>query len=145
MAERTEGSTEINATPEQVMDVLKDFEAYPDWAGIRSVEVKEKDSNGVAKEVYMEVSQMGMEAKYTLSYTYAATNGGMSWTTTEASGALKDLQGEYVLEAADGSTKVTYRMGIEPAIKVPGFIKRQIEKQVVNTALGGLKKRVESR
>jgi len=145
VAERTEGSTEINATPEQVMDVLKDFEAYPDWAGIRSVEVKEKDSNGVAKEVYMEVSQMGMEAKYTLSYTYAATNGGMSWTTTEASGALKDLQGEYVLEAADGSTKVTYRMGIEPAIKVPGFIKRQIEKQVVNTALGGLKKRVESR
>lgn len=145
MAERTEGSTEINASPADVMEVLKDFEAYPDWAGIKKVEVKEKDSDGTPKEVYMEVSQMGMEAKYTLSYTYAAKDGGMSWTTSEASGALKDLEGEYALEADGDTTKVTYKMAIEPAVRIPGFLKRQIEKQVVNTALGGLKKRVESR
>ena len=145
MAERTEGTTEINASPEDVMEVLTDFDAYPDWAGIKKVEIKKKDSKGTPKEVYMEVSQMGMEAKYTLSYTYAAKNGGMSWTTMEASGALKDLQGEYVLEPSGDSTKVTYQMSIEPAVRIPGFIKRQIEKQVVNTALGGLKKRVESR
>jgi carbon monoxide dehydrogenase subunit G len=145
MAERTEGNTEIEASPQDVMEVLKDFEAYPEWAGIKKVEVKEKDSEGAAKEVYMEVAQMGMEAKYTLSYTYAANDGGMSWTTSEASGALKDLQGEYVLEGDDNSTKVTYRMAIEPAVRIPGFLKRQIEKQVVNTALGGLKKRVEGR
>jgi carbon monoxide dehydrogenase subunit G len=145
MAERTEGTTEINASPENVMEVLTDFDAYPDWAGIKKVEIKKKDSKGTPKEVYMEVSQMGMEAKYTLSYSYAAKNGGMSWTTTEASGALKDLQGEYVLEPSGDSTKVTYQMAIEPAVRIPGFIKRQIEKQVVNTALGGLKKRVESR
>ena len=144
MAERTEGSTEIEASPEEVMEVLKDFEAYPDWAGIKKVEVKEQGTDG-PKAVYMEVSQMGMEAKYTLSYTYAANNGGMSWTTAEASGALKDLQGEYKLEPSGDATKVTYEMAIEPAVKIPGFIKRQIEKQVVNTALGGLKKRVESR
>jgi carbon monoxide dehydrogenase subunit G len=145
MAERTEGSTEISASPEKVMEVLKDFEAYPEWAGIKKVEITEKGSDGTPKEVYMEVSQMGMEAKYTLSYTYAANHGGMSWTTSEASGALKDLQGEYRLEPAGDATKVTYEMAIEPAVKIPGFIKRQIEKQVVNTALGGLKKRVESR
>jgi carbon monoxide dehydrogenase subunit G len=145
MAERTEGSTEINASPGDVMEVLKDFESYPEWAGIKKVEVKKKDSKGTPKEVYMEVSQMGMEAKYTLSYTYAAKDGGMSWTTSEASGALKDLQGEYVLEEDGDGTKVTYKMAIEPAVKIPGFLKRQIEKQVVNTALGGLKKRVESR
>ena len=69
----------------------------------------------------------------------------MSWTTKEASGALKDLQGEYVLDPQGDRTKVTYTMSIEPAVRIPGFLKRQIEKQVVNTALGGLKKRVESR
>jgi hypothetical protein len=36
-------------------------------------------------------------------------------------------------------------MTIEPAIKLPGFLKRQVEKTIVGTALGGLKKRVESR
>ena len=40
---------------------------------------------------------------------------------------------------------MTYRMALETAIKLPGFLKRQAEKQIVNTALGGLKKRVESR
>ena len=33
---------------------------------------------------------------------------------------------------------------LDLAIPLPGFMKRQAEKQIVNTALGGLKKRVES-
>jgi carbon monoxide dehydrogenase subunit G len=145
MAERTEGSTKINAPPADVMAVLADFDAYPEWAGIKKVEVTKKDSKGRGSEVRQEVAQMGFEAKYTLSYTYKARDGGMSWTTTEASGAVKDITGEYDLEAdGDGATKVTYRMTIEPGVKLPGFIKRQIERQIVNTALGGLKKRVES-
>jgi uncharacterized protein YndB with AHSA1/START domain len=145
MAELTEGSTEIKASPTDVMEVLTDFDAYPTWAGIKKIEVKKKDSKGRGSEVYMEVAQMGVEAKYTLAYTYKAKDGGMSWTTREASGAVKDIEGEYDLEGDGDTTKVTYRMALETAFKLPGFLKRQAEKQVVNTALGGLKKRVESR
>jgi len=145
MAEQTEGSTEIEGTPADVMAVLGAFDAYPEWAGIRKVEVRKKDSKGRGSEVYMEVSQMGVEAKYTLSYTYKANAAGMSWTTKEAAGAVKDITGEYQLQAVgDDSTKVTYRMSLETAIKLPGFMRRQAEKQIVNTALGGLKKRVEN-
>ena len=144
MAEQTEGSTEIEGTPADVMSVLGAFDEYPEWAGIRKVEVRKKDSKGRGSEVYMEVSQMGVEAKYTLSYRYKANDGGMSWTTKEASGAVKDITGEYALEpAGDDATNVTYRMSLETAIKLPGFMRRQAEKQIVNTALGGLKKRVE--
>jgi carbon monoxide dehydrogenase subunit G len=145
MPERTEGSTDIDATPEEVMAVLTDFEAYPEWAGIRKAQMQATDSVGRGIEVYFEVSQMGQEAKYTLTYTFAPDHGGMSWTTKEASGALKDLEGEYQLEPSNGGTKATYRMTIEPAIRLPGFLKRQVEKTIVGTALGGLKKRVESR
>jgi carbon monoxide dehydrogenase subunit G len=145
MAEQTEGSTEIRAAPEDVMEVLTDFDSYPKWAGIKKIEVRKKDSKGRGSEVSMEVSQMGFSAMYTLSYKYKAKGGGMSWTTKEASGALKDVKGEYDLEGDGGRTKVTYRMSVEQAVPVPGFVKRQIEKMVVNTALGGLKKRVESR
>jgi hypothetical protein len=87
---------------------------------------------------------MGFDAQYTLAYTYKAKNGGLSWTTKEASGAVKDITGAYDLEGEGNRTTVTYEMSIEPAIKLPGFIKKQVEKQIVNTALGGLKKRVES-
>ena len=145
MAEQTEGSTEIEATPAEVMEVLTDFDSYPTWAGIKRIEVKKRDSKGRGSEVSMEVSQMGFSARYTLAYRYKAKDGGMSWTTKEASGAVKDITGEYDLEGDGDATRVVYRMSVEQAVPMPGFVKRQVEKMVVNTALGGLKKRVEGR
>jgi carbon monoxide dehydrogenase subunit G len=145
MAEQTEGEIEIDAEPADVMAVISDYEAYPQWAdGIKKVEVKKKDSQGRPSEVAFEVSQMGVGAKYTLGYRYKANGGGVSWTTKSASGAVKDIKGEYALEASAKGTRVTYRTTIEPAIPLMGFMKRQAEKMIIGTALNGLKKRVES-
>jgi carbon monoxide dehydrogenase subunit G len=146
MAERTEGSITIDASPADVMRVISDYDAYPEWAGVKTAEVLTDYEDGSPAEVKMSVSQMGFDATYTLEYEYYEDGGGVSWTTAEASGAVKDIQGEYVLEPADGGgTRVTYRLQLELGVSLPGFLKRQAEKQVVNTALGGLKKRVESR
>ena len=147
MAEQTEGEIDINATPEDVLDVITDFETYPQWAqGVKKAEVKKTDSQGRPTEVYMEVGQMGFNASYTLTYKYKAKNGGLSWTSKDASGAVKSLKGEYDLEETDEeTTHVTYRMTVEPAVKLPGMVRKQAERMVVGTALGGLKKRVEGR
>ncbi|MDP8956916.1 MAG: SRPBCC family protein [Actinomycetota bacterium] len=146
MAEQTEGEIEIDATPEEVLEVITDFDAYPQWAqGVKKTEVKNTDSQGRPSEVFMEVGQMGFNASYTLAYKYKAKNGGLSWTSKDASGAVKSLKGEYVLDETDGGTHVTYRMTVEPAVKLPGMMRKQAERMVVNTALGGLKKRVEGR
>jgi len=145
MAEQTAGDIEIDASPAEVMAVITDFGAYPKWAsGVKKAEVKKKDSKGRASEVAFEVSQMGVGAMYTLAYRYKAGDGGLSWTTTSASGAVKDIKGEYVLKVAGKGTTVTYRTTIEPAIPMMGFMKRQAEKTIIGTALGGLKRRVES-
>ena len=144
MTSQTEGTTTIAAPPADVMAVIIDFDAYPEWAGISKATVTKKDSKGRPKEVAMEFSQMGFSAAYTLTYSYAPKDGGVSWTTLEASGAVKDIEGEYVLEPEGDGTKVTYRLTLELGISLPGFLRRQAEKQAINTALGGLKKRVES-
>jgi carbon monoxide dehydrogenase subunit G len=144
MAERTEGTTDIAATPSEVMAVITDFDSYPEWAGVKSAEVLKSDSKGRPSEVAMSVSQMGFDAKYTLVYKYKAKDGGLSWTTKEASGAVKDIQGEYALEQSGDGTKVTYRLNLELGISLPGFLRRTAEKTVISTALDGLKKRVES-
>jgi ribosome-associated toxin RatA of RatAB toxin-antitoxin module len=143
MAERTEGSITISASPEEIMSVISDFDAYPEWAGIKKAEVLKKDSRGRPKEVAMEFSQMGFDAKYTLAYAYAPEGTGLSWTTKEASGAVKDIAGEYVLQPDGHETTVTYRLTLELGISLPGFLRRQAEKTAINTALGGLKKQVE--
>jgi carbon monoxide dehydrogenase subunit G len=145
MAERTEGTTDIAATPPEVMAVITDFDSYPEWAGVKSAEVLKADSKGRPHEVAMSVSQMGFDAKYTLVYKYKAKDGGLSWTTKEASGAVKDIQGEYALEPSGEGTKVTYRLNLELGISLPGFLRKTAEKTVISTALDGLKSRVEGR
>jgi carbon monoxide dehydrogenase subunit G len=146
MAEQTEGDIDIDATPEEVLDVITDFEAYPQWAqGVKTAEVKKTDSQDRPSEVFMEVGQMGFNASYTLTYKYKANNGGLSWTSKDATGALKSLKGEYDLEETDDGTHVTYRMTAELGMKVPGMVRKQAERMIVGTALNGLKKRVEGR
>jgi uncharacterized membrane protein len=145
VAEQTKGDIKINASAEAIMDVLLDFEAYPKWTDFKSAKVLKKDKQGRATEVAYELkAPMIGDVKMTLAYKFKASNGGLSWTTKEIEGGITDITGEYTLdELDDEETKVTYSASTELKMKVPGFIKKQGEKQVVKQALDGLKKRVE--
>ncbi len=58
---------------------------------------------------------------------------------------LRALDGEYALaDRGDGSTEVTYRLALDVSIPLIGMIKRKGEKILIDTALKGLKQRVES-
>lgn len=143
MATRTEGTVRIEAAPAEILEVISDYESYPDWTDVRSAKVAKSDAKGRPTQVAFEVAMMGFTATYTLAYTYAAKAAGVSWTTKEAGGAVKDIVGEYVLEADGDETEVTYRLAVELAMPVPGLMKRKGEKRVVKSALQGLKRRVE--
>jgi hypothetical protein len=83
-------------------------------------------------------------ANYTLAYRYAPGDGGMSWVSTEARGAVSNITGEYLLtEIDDDETKVIYRLAVDLGILLPGFVRTQGEKRVIENALEGLKRRVE--
>ena len=59
---------------------------------------------------------------------------------------LTAMDGEYRLtDNGDGSTTVHYALSVDVKIPMIGMIKRKAEKVIVDTALKGLKKRVESR
>ena len=58
---------------------------------------------------------------------------------------LRSLDGAYVLrETGGGATEVTYRLALDLAIPLIGMLKRRGEKILIDTALKGLKKRVET-
>ena len=143
MGTRTEGSIRIIADPSEVMEVISDYESYPEWTDVRSAKVLRSDSKGRPTQVAFEIAMMGLSASYTLAYKYAAKDAGVSWTTKEAGGAVKDIVGEYLLEPDGDETEVTYRLSVDLSMPVPGLMKRQGEKKVVKTALQGLKRRVE--
>jgi ribosome-associated toxin RatA of RatAB toxin-antitoxin module len=144
MAEHAEGSTEVFATPVEVMAVVAGFEAYPEWvAGLEEVEVLHRDRRGRGTRVAFRLRTPLGEQAYTLAYRYQPRDAGVSWTYVE--GTLDDLAGAYTLEAAaDGATRVTYRLEVALGMPLPGLVKRQAAKQIVRSALSDLKRRVES-
>jgi ribosome-associated toxin RatA of RatAB toxin-antitoxin module len=144
MAEHAEGTTEVFATPSEVMAVVADFEAYPDWVGsLEEVEVLARDRRGRGTRVAFRLrTPMGDQA-YTLAYRYQPKDAGVTWTYVE--GTLDDLAGSYELDRSDdGTTKVTYRLEVALGVPLPGLVKRQAAKQIVRSALADLKRRVES-
>ncbi len=144
MPERTEGSIEIEASAAEIMDVLTDYEAYPEWADVKSARVLERGEGGLATKVAFEVDvPMLGRAEYTLAYRYAPGDAGMSWVSTEARGAVTSIAGEYLLDELDGRTRVTYRLAVELGALLPGFVRTQGERRVIENALARLKRRVE--
>jgi polyketide cyclase/dehydrase/lipid transport protein len=143
--EHAEGFTLIDAPLEDVMEVIEAYEAYPEWSDVIAVEVRQRGEGGRATEVAYEVDVPVLgKASYTLAYVYAPGDTGLSWTTREARGAIRDIRGEYLLnELPDGSTKVTYRLGVELGVLVPGFLRHEGAKRVIENALERLKRRVE--
>jgi ribosome-associated toxin RatA of RatAB toxin-antitoxin module len=144
MAEHAEGSTEVHATPAEVMAVVADFEAYPEWVGnLEQVEVLAHDRRGRGTRVAFRLGTPWGEQAYTLAYRYQPRDAGMTWTYVE--GSLEDLAGSYALEpAGDGTTRVTYQLEVALGMPIPGFLMRQAAKQIVRSALSDLKRRVES-
>ncbi|MFY4720548.1 SRPBCC family protein [Streptomyces sp. LaBMicrA B280] len=144
MAEHTSSSITIEAAPADVMAVIADFARYPDWTGeVKEAEVLKTDERGRAQEVRLVMDAGAIKDDQTLAYTWAGDNE-VSWTLVKSQ-MLRSLDGSYLLAPAGRSgTEVTYRLTVDVKIPMLGMIKRKAEKVIIDRALAGLKKRVET-
>ena len=142
MAEGTFSTLEIDAPADELYDVAADVAAYPDWAsGVKEVDVIDLDDQGRVDRARFVLEGFVKEIEYVLKYTHDRPNT-LSWVAEE-SDDLKMLEGSYQFSPTDGgATEVVYSLTVEPKFIIPGFIRRQAEKQIVTTALRGLRKRV---
>ncbi len=146
MADRTESRIVVEAPPADVLDVVADFEAYPEWTGaVRETEVLEEDEDGWARRVRFVLDAGALRDTYTLAYTWDLAGDGtgvVSWTLVEA-GILKAMDGAYRLAARGEGTEVTYQLSVEVKMPMLGMLRRKAEKTIIDTALKELKKRAE--
>ncbi|WP_445255880.1 SRPBCC family protein [Nocardioides aurantiacus] len=143
MAEQTTSSIVVAAPPADVMAVIADFEHYPAWAqGMKRAEVVEQGADGRAEQVFFELDVTPIKDSYTLAYDWSGDDR-VTWELVEGK-VLKAMQGAYELRPTAGGTEVTYRLAVELSIPLIGMLRRRAEKVIIDTALKGLKKRVES-
>lgn len=143
MADAVSDSIAVNAEPDTVMDVIVDYEAYPDWQSeIKAAEILETDEHGWGTRVRYSVDAKVFTAEYVLRYTYGDDT--VEWHL-DSSDQLDALDGIYRLrDLGDGRTDVNYELDVVPSVRLPGVLRRQAARRIVDGALKGLKERSES-
>ena len=143
MADTSEASITVAASPAEILAVIADFENYPQWAGsVRECTPLERFEDGKGRKVRFVVDAGIVKDTYVNEYDWHGESG-VSWHMTEGK-MQKSQVGSYTLEPNGADTKVTYKLTVELAVPMIGMFKRKAEKMVMDTALKDLKKRVES-
>ena len=146
MAESTQSSVVVQAAPEAVLDIIADFDNYPEWTQFKSATVVAEDEDGWPEQVEFVLDAGPIKDTYTLSYVWDVVEDGtgtVSWTLVKAS-LLKTLDGTYTLTADGEGTKVDYQLKVDVSLPMLGVLKRKAESIIIDTALKGLKKRAEA-
>jgi ribosome-associated toxin RatA of RatAB toxin-antitoxin module len=148
VAESTTSTIVIAGTPAQIMDVIADVELYPAWTpGVSEVEVLSIFDDAWARvaEARFVMDQAGIADEHVYVYEWDA-DAEVRWYLREPARMVRALHGIYATRALDeGSTEVSYSLSVDVSIPMLGMMRRKAEKVITDTALKGLKRRVESR
>ncbi len=143
MTGQTASSILVDAEPSSVMEVIADFHSYPRWArGVRSATVLSTHEDGRVNEVEFVLDAAPIKDEYTLTYTWD-DDVQVTWSLVRST-MVTAMDGAYVLRPRQGSTEVIYRLKVDLAVPMIGMLKRKAERVIIDTALKGLKQRVES-
>ena len=144
MADKTTSSIVIGVPRKDVMTVIADFAAYPEWASaVRSAEVLSQDPGGRASAVRFQLDAGMIKDSYALGYDWDG-DAQVRWNLTEAGSVISEMTGGYTLADGGNHTEVTYELAVGIRIPMIGMVKRRAEKMIIDTALKGLKSRAES-
>jgi ribosome-associated toxin RatA of RatAB toxin-antitoxin module len=130
----------IEATPDEILDVIADVESTPTWSPqYQSAEILEAYDDGRPKRVKMKVKTAGISDEQVVEYTWADDR--VSWTLISA-GQLKAQDASYTLTADGDKAKVKFDITIDLSVPLPGFILKRVMKGAMETATDGLRKQV---
>ena len=130
----------IEASPEEILDVIADVEATPTWSPqYQRAEILESYPDGRPKQVKMTVKAAGLTDEQVIEYTWAERK--VSWTLVSA-GQLKAQDASYTLTPDGDNTKVRFDMAIDLSVPLPGFLLKRTLRGGMETATDGLRKQV---
>ena len=130
----------IEASPEEILDVIADVESTPSWSSqYQSAEVLEAYDDGRPKRVKIKVKSAGISDEQVVEYTW--TDNKASWTLVKA-GQLNAQDASYTLTPDGDKTKVKFDITIDLSVPLPGFVLKRAMKGAMETATDGLRKQV---
>jgi hypothetical protein len=130
----------IEASPEEILAVIADFEAMPRWSDPhQSAEILETGDDGRPSKVKMRVRTAGITDEQVVAYTWSGND--VSWTLV-SSGQQKSQDGKYTLVPQGESTLVKMEITVDPNVPLPGFVLKRAVKGTIDSATKALRERV---
>ena len=130
----------IEATPEEILDVLLDIEHLTEWSSAhQEVEVLERDDNGHPRKSRMVVKVVGISDEQFMDH--ATYPDGIGWTLV-SSQQQRAQDARYTLIPEGDKTRVRFDLMVDLIAPLPGFLVKQGAKGLLTTATEGLRKRV---
>ncbi|BBY19527.1 SRPBCC family protein [Mycolicibacterium litorale] len=130
----------IEATPDDILDVLYDLESLTEWSSAhQEVEILERDEEGRPKRSRQVVKIVGVSDEQVLDYT--VHDDGVGWTLV-SSKQQRAQDGRYTLTPEGDKTRVRFELTVDPTVPLPGFLVKKGAKGLMETATDGLRKRV---
>jgi hypothetical protein len=143
MADESTQSIVVDAPPREIMAVIADFPAYPEWANaVKNTEVLAEGQDGKAQQVRFTLDAGPFKDVYTLAYDWADDGLSVSWTLVKGQ-MQRSQNGRYLLTPEGEKTKVTYTLAVQLAVPMIGLFRRKAEKMIMDIALKELKRRAE--
>jgi ribosome-associated toxin RatA of RatAB toxin-antitoxin module len=130
----------IEASPDEILDVIADVESTPSWSSqYQRAEVLDSYDDGRPRQVKMKVKSAGISDEQVVEYTW--TDDKVSWTLVSA-GQLKAQDASYTLTPDGDKTKVKFDITVDLSVPLPGFVLKRAMKGAMETATDGLRKQV---
>ena len=139
----------IEASPEEILDVIADFEVMPEWSHPHQrVEILETRDDGRPSKVKMRVRTAGITDEQVVAYTWS--DNVVSWTLV-SSAQQRSQDGKYTLvpQGSEGpkgpegeATLVKFEISVDPNVPLPGFVLKRAIKGTIDTATQALRRQV---
>src|SRR5262249_32706681 len=130
----------IEASPQEILDVIADLESLTEWSSAHQrSEVVETGGDGRPSVAKMKLKTAGITDEQVVAYTWTANS--VSWTLV-SSNQQRAQDATYTLTPEGDHTRVKFDITIDPLVPLPGFILKRVIKGSVDTATEGLRKRV---
>ncbi|MCV7135090.1 SRPBCC family protein [Mycobacterium hodleri] len=130
----------IEATPEEILEVLLDIETLPEWSPAhQEVEVLERDADGRPSRTRQVVKIVGVSDEQELAHVVHPD--GVGWSLISAQ-QQRAQEARYTLTPVGDSTHVRFDITVDPIVPLPSFLIKRGAKGLLETATDGLRARV---
>ena len=135
-------TVEVAATPETIMSIVADFEAYPEWnAEIKGCWVLARYDDGRPSQLRLDVQIQGMDSSYICAVYYPSSV--EIYTVLQQGDLFAKQQQNFSVVGMGPTSLLTVDLDVETKMPIPKMMVRKVVDDALDYLAANLKKRAE--